>query len=626
MEGGGLPVTSAKMYPPSYEDAITTVSTLQAPSIDEVMNLVCQYIHFSDLPACSRVCKSWSTACMARLWYDPMAASSQRTQPWKLAVHFAKAYYTIRSPENKNQNREVLALVRALDFTRLAKQVCMVMGTSFDEFWHIDSCLRYNIPFLQFLILDNLNGDFDELPEESLLCPEFLLMLSVADCRMLDCTIMLNGIFMQVLVYLDMSFTKADEEFHINFKRLELPNLRILKLRGLRLTDQKLIHMIFYPSLDNLWSLDVRDNYLTDKLLTGALYRLGPSKNRLPNLHDGLEQWSLYEHPPEYEPTQLETSLAIDRHLPAAPRPDQKNDFMNYWQEHSAPGNFGVQYLGATDPLFHCSGLTHLYLSGNQFTYVGIVSYTWMSNTLQVLDIGTIKAHLDTRHMHDVPSGVKQYSMSDANRFMERRHSPELVYLRAHHSIFTCTPNLNRAGRGDGYASEFLEVAEKIGYELYTRDAARYETFLLENFGVKTLVLTDVPRKSYGFTVSRLKDLLVTCRRQEIVVQRAQRDLKGHRRAPPLLSGLRTLRLEFADPTPATAARSSISGDFYAAIFHKESLGDFSFFSRPSSSGKITPKGSALLDVVEELKAFRASIDVEENWSGKVQIVLPKEN
>ena len=430
------------------------------------------------------------------------------------------------------------------------------------------------------------------------------------------------------LTFLDLSYTDCSTTWSQYFSILPLQHLRILKLQGLRLTDR------YIPKLElrsgrNLWSLDLRDNFLTDtaiETLAGWFLPTLPLRFSDPTL-------GLYYLPPiygrEHEPSQDGTDGTV------ALRSDTKDDFLQHM-------GTGPQARVDIEPLLKQTGLTHLYISGNKITSAGVRQLLSKTNRLNVLDVGSVRDTKDTQFKSRRAISWDQVrspsSLGIANSY-------NLKSLRIHHSIVTCMPTITVASASNEgariptrYSLQNLLAAEGIGH---ARIKGGTSTFTpMKNCILETLTLTGIPTKSYGHLVEKLIAFLVACRKQEQELADAR--VTTHRRAPPVLPGLKTLRLEFLAPDSVDPThRGSVSGDPDAEVFSEASKEDFSFFpdeaERPATpvrrptlsdvgNSDVGPAPAArdppLLDVLEELKRARREAG-ENKWGGNLEIILP---
>lgn len=368
-----------------------------------------------------------------------------------------------------------------------------------------------------------------------------------------------------------MSLTRPDELLYGRFKQLNLPNLRVLKLRSLRLTDWML--KIMLKEHTKLWSLDLRDNLFTDMIAESISHLLGRRVKQHYQSLDRAQTLDLYEYPPLYQRHEVEE---VRDARPPTMRPDSKISFMKYIQQNGEKNPVGQFILDRHDPLLKETGLTHLYLSGNKLTSSGILTIMRYTDRLQLFDVGSVRC---AAHKPALTPPLASYSLADVRSYISRKLGNHLTELRVHHSIVTLAPTFAYIN-SDTSMPSLLELSEYIA-EVSWR-TGYYDPFtIVSNFAIKTLILLEIPRKSFGHIVNEIKTLLLRYRCQEIIIAQAQKDQGYHHRAPPLLSGLRTLRLEFASPEFDALINHSISGDPDAANLSNASSRDFSFFSNP---------------------------------------------
>jgi hypothetical protein len=503
------------------------------------------------------------------------------------------------------------------------------------------------------------------------------LLFSAAGCIRAGRTGLLKDINTENLLYIDLSDTLSDSNWFL-FSRIPLPNLRVLKLRGLRLTHLEIANIT--EAQYRLWSLDVRSNLFTDatvELLLAHFFLEPIPKSERARTDDQ----HLFEDVPEYQ-SPRDHGDAWSHHDRIVPlRPDSADPFMKHILEHNTFPSINDHPLGGEDPILGGTGLTHLYISGNKLSSRGVNRLLTGTNRLQVLDVGSVEATSSSSfEMLYIPY-TTAYAQLDSKSVdgLARESRSRIENLRIHHSLVTLVPTILKAGAStNGYSAPLVKAAEKIGQNHF-RSLSAFSP--LDNYRITTLTLTDIPTKSYGFTISRLIDLLIQCKAQEERLCETTTTVRGkakysHRRAPQLLPGLKTLRLEFLPEDTSTQlppSGGSVSGDRDADTFLAESMGDFSFFDDPNTMSSVSRRESAIavgapsttasgtryfpgipvaridtgkskldrgmqrpgspdllsyseegmaMDVVEELKKFRAG--QAEKWSGKLELVFPR--
>jgi hypothetical protein len=456
-----------------------------------------------------------------------------------------------------------------------------------------------------------------------------LCMFSAVGCRDLSYEMALTSPSMANLLYLDISYTAFPTSW-TTFCGIRWTSLRVLKLRGLGILDEHLYRILgAVPKC--LWSLDLRDNYLTQP---GIITDILPQLLNIPVDDDyELSDYRIFEEPPAYQRINVIDGQTLNDSIVPL-RPDSREEVFAHICQHGHLEHPSRETLDPNDVLLRETGLTHLYLSENpKYTGSGINSLISSTNRLQVLDVGSIRrsaaglgnsiyvCHLDTpRLLHTIDSGTR------------------LEILRIHHSIVTYTPTYATydSNSSERFASDKLQQAEDEGSRAVTQfHTPRFDP--CSNFRLQKLTLTGLPTKSYGFIITQLKLFLSQCAKQESILQRAR--LRPHnRRSAPLLPGLRALRLEFTPISDESNSRISVSGHEDADSFLAESAQDFSFFDKPEPVMEVKETAEAaavrrekgmqkevaekrLLDVVEELKEFRKT--TKEKWTGKLELVFP---
>ena len=487
---------------------------------------------------------------------------------------------------------------------------------------------------------------------------------------------LLGSISTSNLMYLDLSYTKRDSSSVHVLPSLSIgyPNLRVLKLRGLRIIDAEFSRL---TQLHNgkLWSLDVRDNLLTDAVAEGLISgRFMLDKMRTKKNVDTLPDLELFDDVPDYR------RIHEDRSDTAPLRSDDSGNFVKYIEKHSSFPAINDQILDDQDPFISQTGLTHLYISNNRLTSFGVELILNHANRLQVFDVGYAESNGPENGPPPWAPYHTNYAQIQAGTVYDisREACSRMEILRIHHSLVTYVPTILNTSQRDRYFTlPMVQAAELYGMSRLqqVRLKTGHKAFSpLHNYRVTKLTLTDIPTKSYGFTIERLVEFLKDCRIQEERLSEARKHTPNNRRAPQLLPGLRTLRLEFLpEDTSPPPDVGSVSGDRDAANFQASSEGDFSFFDDRNTMSSISTRGSVATtmtsgpttplgrkgsfteggivkratssssrpgssssgaapseppayvaepkDVVLELKKFRAS--VERKWSGDLQLVFP---
>lgn len=467
-----------------------------------------------------------------------------------------------------------------------------------------------------------------ESAEPKIQSPNWILF-SAAGCCTLDGTRLLKYYSMRNLMFLDLSYTLRDENWSRHFIALEFPKLRVLKLAGLRLSD-KMVPPILENFTDSLWSLDLSNNQLTDDVLHFLVTILmrAPTPDGAEEFKDTLED--CLEEPPQYLKYIHEQNEAFRRNDTPL-RPDTSDDFIKYVNEHghlAAPG----QLFDENDPISKSTGLTHLYISGNNLSEQGVRFLITSKTLLQVLDVGSTVMESDLNKTSVLP--IKVWCQNNTGKLLQRLTGTRLQSLRIHHSIATNTATITPK-----YNPVFYSPLHSARAELQGKKAKWVPFDPVSNRRIHTLTLTDIPTHSTGFIVDGLKDLLYSCTFQQTLLDDYRRLMAAPtRRSVPFLSGLRRLRLEFITPIPEATLEVSVSGDQDADVFLAESSGDFSFFGEDEEKEKVKDKGKGkkvsvqdeqhdddekppLIDVLQAIKEYRNTSPVR--WRGTIDIVFP---
>lgn len=468
---------------------------------------------------------------------------------------------------------------------------------------------------LKFVIVDGIqmwNSGYFYDPE----CPRYNskpLLLSISDSVLLDSISALEADYFANLMYLDISGTYHAPAAIASLSHYEFGNLRVLKMRNMRLTKLPLFVLVLGP---RLWSLDVSSNLLTDNAVDALIsFCIKPAIGQPNPLPLPVPDADFFEPPPEYT-----VHGDVYDELPAR-RPDNTTLFVEEMLKNQN---------AVSNPLYALTGLTQLYISNNKLTADGISPLLGMTNRLQVLDLGAVLSSFN----------MSSYCSQHATAY--HTHAPRLMPLsqleriRVHHSFVTYIPTIT-LGSSTQYHTEYVDAAERFvaGYSL-PDVIISYDP--LRNHRITHLILTDIPTKSYGILIEYLIAFIRKVTKQSQDIEELRGYTRRHHRSPVFLSGLRLLRLEFMLEDGKNAPSSSVSGDKDADTFLERSMGDFSFFGEgkageSSDRGEKDKKGKGkekvveekkervLRDVVTEIKAFREK-EVP-RWPGQLQLVFP---
>jgi hypothetical protein len=488
------------------------------------------------------------------------------------------------------------------------------------------------------MIIDNM-GRYDYEVQQPIEIREAnedskLFLFSSQCIPLLDQNLFLSTPILNNVMFLDLSYTSNGQTWNSLLSFRSLTNLRILKLCGLRLTDQSLPFDALHTWL-RLWSLDLRENSLTDQTIDSLLDECFARKLSPPMIVQESDE-VLYEDPPIYHQREESDPSYPSYNASVSVRPDTTDSFISYMKRYADFSNPSSLVLPDRDPMRKSTGLTHLYLSSNRITSKGVQKLLSSTNRLQVLDVGTVKANPSTPYQlpHTTP-----FAQPNIVPLLDRQTGTRIEQLRIHHSVITCIPTIAQGRLEFGYTPQHLHKAEKFG-DLEFQSAAFNP---LSNYRLTSLTLTDIPLKSTGPTITRLTTFLRHCATQEaILLSASSSGPRKTRHSPRLLPGLRKLRLEFIhERSGVDDIGPSVSGDQDADEFQAQSQGDFSFFadekmpspvgsgnSRRGSIWSASAKSSIAelvetRDVIEELKIFRQR--ERPRWSGALELVVPRQ-
>lgn len=424
-----------------------------------------------------------------------------------------------------------------------------------------------------------------------------LQVLSVAACRYQIPRLFFVAPSLQNVVYLDISYLPGSLLSVV--QPAVLPALRILKVRGRELNDSRCLELLGHLGL-RLWSLDISDNNVTDNTIQaikdwcvptwplrteahshaeGKLLSVGGGTEfhgPFLSIEDG-DLSASFSHPERYyvdAPRYMaqSTSATQENHVS---RSDGSSGIRKDTVEAAtALLTVGDGPVETTQDYRQSAGLTHLRLSNNQLSAVGVQKLLRISNGY-IEDLTCDSLSLLPK---DGPSGSFWPPNTNLRGILGAAHcfrpvmSPNLRVLRLHHSVVTNIPTLHMRGASYQARSHLAEtiIRERI-------ETLFPQTFLPDmNPRLLSLTLTCLPRRSCGPLISKLIQFLKLLSDQERAIQDISRTVST-RRNPRLLKGLRHLRLEF-DHDDVMDDGFSASVDLVGEQLMKSEDEMFSFF------------------------------------------------
>ncbi|KAF2177026.1 hypothetical protein K469DRAFT_604884 [Zopfia rhizophila CBS 207.26] len=441
---------------PSYESVIE-----QNP-----WGLIAQYLPSDDLCSCALVCQKWHEIFTPRLWGNPASHFGVQNDTVYVALtRFKRTLFWSR------------LYVRELTHTlHLPPAHAEIYGGPHSE-WLRD-CLE-RLPRLQSLIVNGLpffdHGSLLTLRYSSpwwrsthpVSFPVYgLRLLDASGCSNATSTGLSEALpHFPDLVSLDLSKTFAAKDETVFSKLRYLPNLRVLKLKGLGLKDSDFT-LIATSIGTRVRSLDVSENNLTDisarLLLDHCLkdtiidtYRI---RSPLPPVQDGRPSAEL----------DIFGTEDLDRHL----------------RKKLTQGFIGRLAIEDAREL----GVTHLYLSKNVMTVEGI-SGLIRSKRLQVLDVGTLPIAFQKPQHLPVDENEQEFCLPGVEKLtpvLAEYASEKMVYLRINYAVITedapieTVPSPRAEVEGDAGIykptnAHELEAIEPPLTELESMESAVYE-------------------------------------------------------------------------------------------------------------------------------------------------------
>ncbi|KAK2011813.1 hypothetical protein LZ32DRAFT_659294 [Colletotrichum eremochloae] len=618
---------------PSYQDAVSRLDWLQ---------LVASYVEDKDLASLCSVNRRFYALFAPRLWNDPLVAVRRLGMhpsddlEWYLAFVFDRM---------QRLRQTTLALITTLDFRDFAKDTAHF--SSDDSSRTISETLRRLpgiLPNLRCILLDgHVEADPAFLTATTPPPPEAgagttpshssqgVLALSLAHCQ----TQLPNGFFssdrVQRLVYLDVSGLPGSLEPLVAAAngRRNLGRLKVLKARRREINDA-LALSLFEAFKSSLWSLDVCENNITDRVLDqfathcfnspplrsqsrfateGRLVFDGQGNNTYGQFTSIQESdWSdTFSHPERHfvdAPAYCADASRVlqeDEAVRTNGRTPLKRDSVDYVKaaivgsmDQTAPDWSDMPYVDVcTAP----TGITHLHLSDNRVTASGLERLIRTSQgQLEELSCDSLlfqPVHSSPAKQHlPWPSNMKLRGALGCSYVFRPVLSSNLRVLRIHHSLVTQIPTLETDGLSTTARLWLAETSIRERSEMAFPPAFEPDM----NPRLTSLTLTNIPRRSNGPLIDKLLQFIRLMGLQEYAIQATAHS--SSRRSPVLLRGLRHLRLEFeADPIEDPTGFSTVEDLDAEGLLNMDEGEGFSFFAgeqpQPRTSAEASTKKKA---------------------------------
>ncbi|KAI9766883.1 MAG: hypothetical protein M1840_006180 [Geoglossum simile] len=564
---------------PTYEEATSR----------DHWRLVGPYLHPQDLSTACLVSRKWFKLFTPLLWETPSSQFADR-----VGASYVRSF--LKFILSLNTCRQYLRqLIRTMDLSELhpnLRKVNAVGNRDINE----RAWLRHLLllaPRLQSLILSDCPKSLAEIRgiQQSELC-----LLNASFCHF-------NGLSdglsrLPVLVYLDLSSTKSAGTWDVIRQITSLHRLQILKLRGVGLQDA---HMeALARSLGaRVWSLDVRDNSLSDMcidaLLANCFLPSDHGSNGMRELQEFLialqTATEIAQDPRTRVSGDQNNAQGQDVASPPPPFSDTVRSEPSEPEEDNDTEAYMISYLASRA---HAqielserprTGLTHLYVAGNGFTISGVAQLI-RTGRLKLFDCGIVRAN---------NIGAQFNLQARVQGLVQELAYSRLTYLRIDHRIL--------GGEG-GPRSPTTTYCNRHSGTLVDDELELMPSVLPS---LRHLVLTGVPTeaKSEHFT-DALKVLLHRLAEQEQEISRKEaEDAALWASLPPSIravrrrervrnahpkKGLQRLDLEMDSGDQRRSPYSlwqSVTEDADGETFHQASANDFSFFDNPDADTTI---------------------------------------
>ncbi|KIX00725.1 uncharacterized protein Z518_09790 [Rhinocladiella mackenziei CBS 650.93] len=401
--------------PPSYESAVSR----------EAWTIIAPWIPSSDLCSACLVSQKWYSIFVPFLWGDP-------------ASHFgiANDAVYVALTRFKRTLRKARLSVRSLTHTlHLPPALSEIYGGP-NPTWlrdvleflpNLQSLIVAKLPFFDHHSLNALrttsSGRKLSNDEENIL-PAFGLKLLLASSEPNTTSFSLANALPRFpnLVYLDLSYTSPSRDASVLAALSYLPDLQVLKLRGVGLKDGE-AEVLANAIGIRVRLLDLRDNLLTDMAVRSLMQAcfLPPDAVQLSSLN--VEDWPVGMAPgPDFFSLDTLRSEELDHEL---------------LKQLTKPLTGRLAF----EDIPH-RGLTHLHISGNRLSVEGLSSLL-KSERLHILDGGSvdaIKTIARTRSLSSPTGYIDEVRFPGAEKLipvLARSASKNLTYLRIDHTLIT---------------------------------------------------------------------------------------------------------------------------------------------------------------------------------------------
>ncbi|QGA13443.1 hypothetical protein EYB26_001093 [Talaromyces marneffei] len=391
------------VIPPSYEHAI----------MKDALAIIADYIPSADLCSASLVSRRWHAIFNPHLWGDPASHFGTQNDAVYVALTRFKRTLPHARPEVRNLTH-TLHLPPALSEIYGGPRAPWLKDL-LDSLPRLQSLIVSKLPFFDHNATIGLKVPPD--PEQAQAYRPYNLRLLLAEGEPNTTSIGIATALSRfpALVYLDLSRTSPARDRIVLSVLSELPDLRVLKLRGIGLKDAD-AEFLANAIGTHVRLLDLRNNVLTDRSVRSLLQACFMPKGTSQVNGNGDEYYQ--------------------GHAPALLKnPDLDKDFLNILTR-PLTGRSIFEHLPN-------SGITHLYISDNRLTVEGVAALL-ASKRLHLLDVGSVDAAQTLQQDQPLlsPSGPKAEfnTVPGAEKLIPilgAYAKDGLTYLRVNHAIVT---------------------------------------------------------------------------------------------------------------------------------------------------------------------------------------------
>ncbi|OIW28011.1 hypothetical protein CONLIGDRAFT_459262 [Coniochaeta ligniaria NRRL 30616] len=452
------------------------------------------------------------------------------------------------------------------------------------------------------------------------------------------------------VVYLDLSY--APGSLKATLLAASLPCLRILKVQGREISDDAALS-IFALFKQQLWSLDLSDNKLTDAPLEPLVLSTFPATNSRTAAHHDVEgslKWvanvgeawygrfgfieesehsSVFNHPRRHlaDPPVYTSHAELASGDQSTVRHNGRRPVRRDTPESvkqillGKPDRHPQAYEGAESHDIRAAhgGITHLRLNGNGFSLQGIerlirespgqLEHFECDSALIEIPAATLNEKRREALRHLLPrwlAPAKFTGFVGASHLFRPVFCPQLQVLRIHHSLLSQIPSINAenvtVGDSLWIAEAFFEPRAAMAFpQVFAPDM---------NPRLYSLTLTNVPRYSTGPFIVKILNFLRQASDQERKIQ--DTNAAHSLRVSASLNGLRHIHLEFGeDPREAAPDALDLEGMDAAKLLGPEDE-EFSFFAQSDwASSSLPTSDPQTLDGGQRLKNDRELFHAE---------------